>query len=138
VAVFAFGFIGTVNEFRGRVDGNYVRIDDERLSHTAKNLKDGQDVVAFARPHDTEIVPVMASEEGVTASINRIVGNGANVRVELFANGQARKGRKDYFEVELPGAKVSLLGLATGQSVKLKSRRLSVFPEQNVSPASRG
>jgi sulfate transport system ATP-binding protein len=131
---FAFGFIGSVNEFRGRVDGNYVRVGDERLLHNTKNLKDGQEVIAFVRPHDTEIVPNTASDEGVTASINRILGNGAVARVELVANGDARKGRKDFFEVEIPGADVASLGLSTGQRVKLKSRRLSVFPEQSGNP----
>jgi sulfate transport system ATP-binding protein len=127
---FAFSFIGAVNEFRGRVDGDYLRIGDERLRYDTANLKNGDEVVAYVRPHETEIVPDTSSEDGVTASINRILGNGAVARVELVANGDARKGRKEFFEVEIPGAEVASLGLATGQRVKLKGRRLSVFREQ--------
>ena len=127
---FAFSFIGPVNEFRGRVDGNYLRIGDERLPYQAGALKNGEDVVAYIRPHETEIVPDTASEDGVTASINRILGNGVVARVELVANGDARKGRKDFFEVEIPGADIASLGLSTGRRVKLKGRRLSVFPDQ--------
>jgi sulfate transport system ATP-binding protein len=133
---FAYGFIGAVNEFRGRVEGTYLRIGDDRLRHTAGNLKEGQEVIAFSRPHDTEIIPNTQSEDGVTASINRILGNGAITRVELVANGDARKGRKDFFEVEIPGAEIASLGLSAGQRVKLRGRRLSVFPEQNGAPTS--
>jgi sulfate transport system ATP-binding protein len=133
---FAYSFIGAVNEFRGHIEGNYVRVGDERLRHSAVNLKDGQEVIAFVRPHDTEIEPNTQSDDGVTASINRILGNGAVARVELVANGDARKGRKDFFEVELPGAEVTSLGLSAGQRVKLRSRRLRVFPEQSGTPSS--
>ncbi|HEY8312477.1 MAG TPA: sulfate ABC transporter ATP-binding protein [Gemmatimonadaceae bacterium] len=128
---FAFAFIGAVNEFRGRVEGDYLRIGDERLLHNAKHLANGDEVVAFVRPHDTEIVPVSASGEGITASVKRILGNSAVARVELVANGDAREGHKDFFEVEIPGADVATLGLSAGQRVKLRSRRLRVFPEQN-------
>jgi sulfate/thiosulfate transport system ATP-binding protein len=128
---FAFAFIGAVNEFRGRVEGDYLRIGDERLLHNAKHLANGDEVVGFVRPHDTEIVPVSASGEGITASVKRILGNSAVARVELVANGDAREGRKDFFEVEIPGADVATLGLSAGQRVKLRSRRLRVFPEQN-------
>ena len=128
---FAFAFIGAVNEFRGRVEGDYLRIGDERLLHNATHLANGDEVVAFVRPHDTEIVPVSASGEGITASVKRILGNSAVARVELVANGDAREGRKDFFEVEIPGADVATLGLSAGQRVKLRSRRLRVFPEQN-------
>jgi sulfate transport system ATP-binding protein len=128
---FAYGFIGAVNEFRGRVEGGYVRVGDDLLRHNVGNLKDGQEVIAFSRPHDTEIVPNTQSEDGVTASVHRILGNGAVARVELVANGDARKGRKDFFEVEIPGAEIASLGLSTGQRVKLRGRRLSVFSEQN-------
>ena len=53
---FAYGFIGTVNEFRGRVEGGYVRVGDDLLPHGRNDLSDGADVIAFARPHETEIV----------------------------------------------------------------------------------
>jgi sulfate transport system ATP-binding protein len=132
---FAYGFIGAVNEFHGRVEGDYLRIGDERLRHHSENLSDGQPVVAFVRPHETEIVVDPASDEGVSAHINRILGNGAIARVELIANGAARQGRKDFFEVELAGAEAASLQLSAGQHVKLRSRHLSVFPDQNGTPA---
>jgi sulfate transport system ATP-binding protein len=133
---FAFGFVGTVNEFRGRVDGGYVRVGDERLLHNAGHFADGQEVVAFARPHDTEIVPDPGAGDGISASIHRILGSGAVARVELVANGAAREGRKDFFEVEMTQADVASLGLSAGQRVKLRSRSLRLFPEQNGASVS--
>jgi sulfate/thiosulfate transport system ATP-binding protein len=133
---FAYSFIGAVNEFRGKVEGRYVRVGDERLPIVGGNFHDGQEVIAFSRPHDTEIVADGAAQDGVSAKISRILGSGSVARVELVANGDARKGRKDFFEVELPGAEIQSLGLSTGQSVKLRGRNLSVFADQSGTPAS--
>jgi sulfate transport system ATP-binding protein len=132
---FAYGFIGPVNEFRGHVEGNYVRIGSERLLHNAQSFKDGEKVVAFVRPHETEIYPATTPGDGITASVSRIFCNGSVARVELVANGDARRGRKDFFEVQLPESGVTALGLSAGQRVKVRGRRLSVFSDQSGTPA---
>lgn len=127
---FAYSFIGTVNEFRGRVEGEYLRVGNDLLPlgpHTG--VANGSSVVAFARPHDTEIVRGSAAE-GVEARVNRILSNGAITRVELLANGAARGGKKDYFEVEVSPEQLAALGLSTGESVRIKSKRLSLFGDQ--------
>ncbi|RUO99634.1 sulfate ABC transporter ATP-binding protein [Hyphomicrobium sp.] len=133
---FAYGFIGAVNEFRGKVEGGYVRVGDEKLHYDGQSFTDGQEVIAFSRPHDTEIVPDGQTADGVSARVNRILGNGSVARVELVANGEAREGRKDFFEVEIPGAEVQSLGLSAGQRVKLRGRKLSVFSNQNGNQTS--
>jgi sulfate transport system ATP-binding protein len=125
---FAYSFIGNVNEFRGRVEGGYVRVGDDLLPHERTDLRDGSPVIAYARPHDTEIVKGETGE-GVTAKVNRILASGAVTRVELIANGDARGGKKDYFEVEVTPADLAALSLATGEKVRIKSRRLSLFGE---------
>lgn len=134
---FAYGFIGSVNEFRGRVQGGYVLVGNEKLRIQGQQFTDGQEVVAFSRPQDTEIVADAHVEDGVSARVNRILGNGAVARVELVANGDAREGRKEFFEVEITGAELQSLGLSTGQRVKLRGRNLSVFSDRNGPPASR-
>ncbi len=126
---FACGFIGTANEFRGRVEGGYVRVGDDRLAHACSGLSDGSPVVAFARPHETEIV-TDGSGEGVAAKVNRILASGAVTRIELIANGESREGRKDYFEVEVTPADLAALGLATGERVRIRARRLSLFGDK--------
>ncbi|MFA5955431.1 sulfate/molybdate ABC transporter ATP-binding protein [Hyphomicrobium sp.] len=132
---FAYGFIGAVNEFRGRVEGGYVHVGDERLRIDRDRFSDGQEVIAFSRPQDTEIVADANADDGVSVRVNRIIGNGPIVRVELVANGEAREGRKEFFEVEVSGSELQSLGLSTGQRVKLRGRKLSVFSNQNGSHA---
>ncbi|WP_072396754.1 sulfate ABC transporter ATP-binding protein [Hyphomicrobium sp. CS1GBMeth3] len=126
---FAYGFIGTVNEFRGRVEGGYVRVGDDLLPHGRTDLSDGASVIAYARPHETEIVKD-GDGVGVAAKVNRILSNGAITRVELLANGAARDGKKEYFEVEVAPEELATLGLSTGERVRIKSRRLSLFGDQ--------
>jgi len=127
---FAYSFIGTVNEFRGRIEGNYLRVGDDLLAHGRTDLHDGSTVVAYARPHETEIV--RGGGEGVAAKVNRILNNGAVTRVELIANGDARRGKKEYFEVEVTPADLTGLELAAGDHVRIKSRRLSLFGENET------
>ena len=126
---FAYSFIGAVNEFRGHVEGGFVRVGDEKLLIKGGTFKDGQEVIAFSRPHDTEIVPDEQAEDGISARVNRILGNGSVARVELVANGDAREGRKDFFEVEIPGSELQTLAISAGQKVKLRGRNLSVFAD---------
>ena len=38
---FAYSFIGNVNEFRGRVEGDFVRVGDDLLPHNRNDLADG-------------------------------------------------------------------------------------------------
>ncbi|MGL4398060.1 MAG: sulfate/molybdate ABC transporter ATP-binding protein [Hyphomicrobium sp.] len=128
---FANSFIGNVNEFRGRVEGSFVRVGEDLLPHGRTDLTDGADVVAFSRPHDTEIADAAAPGVGILAKVNRILASGAVSRVELVANGAARAGRNDYFEVELTPADIAALDLATGKRVRINSRRLSVFGERS-------
>ena len=128
---FAHSFIGNVNEFRGQVEGNYLRIGQDLLPHGRTDLSDGQPVVAFARPHDTEIVvspePGAGQGLGIAAKVNRILDSGSLTRVELVANGAARGDKLEYFEVEVAPEQLAGLGLTTGQRVWLKSKRLSLF-----------
>lgn len=127
---FAYSFIGTVNEFRGHVEGEYLRVGNDLLPlGPQQGVANGSSVIAFARPHDTEIVRGDAAE-GIEARVNRILSNGAITRVELLANGDARGGKKDYFEVEVSPEQLAALGLSTGENVRIKSKRLSLFGDQ--------
>ena len=128
---FAYGFIGNVNEFRGRIEGGFVRVGDDLLPHGRTDLHEGDAVIAYTRPHDTEIVKT-SDGEGIAAKVNRILDtNGAVSRVELVANGDAREGKHDYFEVEVTADHLASLGLTAGDRVRIRSRRLSLFGEDN-------
>ena len=127
---FASSFIGNVNTFRGKIEGAFLRVGDDLLTHFQCNFAEGEPVVGYARPHDTEIVADTQETAGVAARINRVLTSGGTSRVELVANGPERGGAKDYFEVEIGSEDLSRLALANGQRVRLKSRRLSLFRDQ--------
>jgi sulfate transport system ATP-binding protein len=132
---FAYSFIGNVNTFRGQVEGPFVRIGSDLLPHARTDLREGQPVIAYARPHDIDIILDSSGASGVAARVNRVLANGGISRVELIANGPERGGAKDYFEVEIGSDALQNLQLQNGQRVRLQSRRLSLFPDQqgNVS-----
>jgi sulfate transport system ATP-binding protein len=131
---FVYGFLGAVNEFSGRVEGNGLRVGKAVLPHAGAEVAEGKEVVAFARPHEIEILTAPAETVGVAARVNRILSMGAFARVELSAlNGSATGSEPQYFEVELPTQRLSELNLSTGQPVRLISSRLRVFDRGTVS-----
>lgn len=128
-SAFAYGFIGNVNQFRGRVEGRNLRIGADLMPHGRTDLVDGSEVVAFSRPHETDFVKE-GDGEGVPAKVNRILEtSGLFSRVELIANGDARGDKQDYFEVEVAPDRLASLGVTTGDRVRITSRRLSLFEE---------
>jgi sulfate transport system ATP-binding protein len=130
VTSFAYSFIGNVNIFRGKVEGDFIRVGGDLLPRAGGDFTDGEPVVAYARPHDTEIIADGPEVVGVAARVNRVLTNGSVSRVELIANGPERNGGKDYFEVEVGTEELGRLALSSGQRVRLKSRRISLFRDQ--------
>jgi sulfate transport system ATP-binding protein len=92
-------------------------------------IADGEEVVAFARPHELDIVADGKADQGLAVKVNRVLVSGALARVELTglvgANGHAEP---QHFEVELTRERLGELGLQAGQPVRLTSSRLRVFP----------
>ena len=131
---FGYSFLGAVNLFHGRVEEGAVRVGDDALPHEHGDLEHGSEVVAFARPHELEIVTDLSRSDGVAATVSRILSFGVTAQVELDgANGAS--GRQ--FEVELTRARLLELGLQEGQSVRLAPSRLKVFPKPEERAAGR-
>jgi sulfate transport system ATP-binding protein len=121
---FVYGFLGAVNPFHGRIDGSTVRIGDDILPHRVNDFSQGDEVVAFARPHELDIVIDPASTAGVSARIARVLSFGVTARVELDGlNGLSGQ----HFEVEMTRTRVEELGLQEGQPVRLLPSQLRVF-----------
>ena len=128
---FVYGFLGSVNLFHGRVENEAVHVGGERLSSDKVALDAGSEVVAFARPHELNIVVSPEDASGVPARISRILSFGVTARVELDGlNGSSGQ----IFEVEMTREEVGQLGLYEGQSVRLVPSRLSIF-ERGVTGA---
>ncbi|MBS4018861.1 MAG: sulfate ABC transporter ATP-binding protein [Dechloromonas sp.] len=127
---FVYGFLGSVNFFHGRVEGEAVRVGDDTLPHEPHDFDHGAEVVAFARPHELDIDTDPASTAGIAARINRVLAFGVTARVELDGiNGSTGQ----HFEVELTRERVLELGLKDGQAVRLVPSRLKVFEREGAS-----
>jgi sulfate/thiosulfate transport system ATP-binding protein len=132
---FVYEFLGAVNKFSGHVQGDYLRVGSGNVMPItgAEPGADGKDVVAFARPHELDIVADASAESvGVPATISRILDVGAVARVELSApaapvNGSGKPSEPQFYEVELTNDKLATLNLAAGQPVRIVSSRLRVF-----------
>jgi sulfate transport system ATP-binding protein len=133
---FVYSFLGAVNKFSGHVLGDHLRVGENFLPIDAGLATSGKDVIAFARPHELQIVTdANGGAIGVPATIDRILDVGSVARVELSAphpagsvNGKAPD--QQFFEVELTAQKLSELKLAAGQPVRLVSSQLQVFERE--------
>ena len=131
---FGYSFLGAVNLFHGRVEKGAVRIGDDSLPHDHDGLVHGSEVLAFARPHELEIVTDTSHTDGVVATVSRILSFGVTARVELDgANGASGR----HFEVELTRDRLLALDLREGQTVRLAPSQLKVFPKPEERPAGR-
>jgi sulfate transport system ATP-binding protein len=126
---FVYSFLGSVNLFHGRIEGDTVQVGDDVLPHAPHEFNHGAEVVAFARPHELDIIIDGAAGSGVAARISRILAFGVTARVELDGvNGASGQ----HFEVEITRSRVLELGLAEGQAVRLVPSRLKLFEREIV------
>lgn len=133
---FVYGFLGSVNLFHGRVEGESIQVGEDVLPHEPHNFYQGSEVVAFARPHELDIITDPDATEGVAAKVNRVLSFGVTARVELDGvNGSTGK----HFEVEITRERVLQLGITDGQIVRLVPSRLKVFERnQAIDTVSEG
>jgi sulfate/thiosulfate transport system ATP-binding protein len=126
---FVMGFLGSANQFRGRTEAGGVRVGPDLLPCAMGGWTQAADVIAFARPHEIDIVPNPDVIYGVAARIDRVLSLGAMARVELTALTQKdASGLPQRLDAELTQRELAGLGLSDGQSVRLVSRKLHVFP----------
>ena len=130
---FVYGFLGAVNRFQGRADGDLLRVGAQTLEHGANGLAPGARVLGFARPHELDIVTAAGlcdvEAHGIEAQVVRVLSFGATSRVELTGAEGA------HYEVELGRDRAVALDLQPGQSVRLVPSRLSVFADPQADDA---
>jgi sulfate transport system ATP-binding protein len=126
---FVYGFLGNVNLFHGRVEGEGIQVGKHQLKHDrSDSIAQGASVLAFARPHELDIVPEDQGNDGVVARIDRILSFGLNSRVELSAIANPDSpSAPQFYEVELPRSEIARRGLAEGQKVRIVPSQLRVF-----------
>jgi len=116
---FVYGFLGAANRFVGRAHGGVLHMGEHQLPGAGHDAGTG-DVLAYARPHELQIV-ADESAPGLAATVERVLTFGASARVELIGpDGQP-------LEAELTRDQADALRLQGGQRVKLSAARLSLF-----------
>ena len=125
---FVFSFLGSVNLFHGRVDGDNLAFGEHSLPHPAGDIAHGAEVLAFARPHELKIVPDDGDTTGIAARIERVLSFGASARVELTGLvTQLGEPELRHYEVEVARQELGELALSEGQIVRLVPQQLRVF-----------
>jgi sulfate/thiosulfate transport system ATP-binding protein len=130
---FVMGFLGSTNQFRGRIEAGGVRVGADLLpcatAHLSSTGMATGDVIAYARPHEMDIVPNPDVTYGIAARVDRVLSIGAIARVELTALGLTDgQGAPLRLDAELTQRELSGLSLDPGQRVRLVSRNLRIFP----------
>jgi sulfate/thiosulfate transport system ATP-binding protein len=127
---FVMGFLGSANRFRGSVEHGGVRVGPDLLPCATGGFANGTDVLAFARPHEMDIVPNPDVIYGVAARVDRVLNLGAMARVELTAIALGDpNGGPQRLDAELTQRELATLGLNAGQIVRLVSRNLKVYAD---------
>ena len=128
---FVYSFLGSVNLFHGRVDGDVVHVGPHQLEHGGSAIADGSSVVAFARPHELTISKDPAAR-GVYAVVERVLTFGATSRVELIGLDINDEKTNHNYEVELTRLEVAGLNVKEGDHVYLVPKKLSVFEHKEA------
>lgn len=129
---FVYGFLGSVNLFHGRVEGDIVHVGPHQLPHAGSSADDGSQVVAFVRPHELTISTDAASG-GVRAEIERILSIGAFSRIELIGLDEGGQRNSHNYEVEMMRSELLAMHVRQGQEAYLVPKNLRVFQEPDFS-----
>jgi sulfate/thiosulfate transport system ATP-binding protein len=119
---FVYGFLGNANRLLCHVDGGCVEVYGRLFPLNQIEGAAGDGVVAFVRPHDSEIFPV-GSNEGIAAAIDRVTAGGALVSVDATLE---RDGTT--VEIAVSRRRFRELDLVPGQKVMLRAREVAFFP----------
>ncbi|MEB4591730.1 sulfate ABC transporter ATP-binding protein [Candidatus Thiothrix sp. Deng01] len=127
---FAYNFLGPVNRFEGKWSQGALHAESGRLplASAPTGVQENAQVVAFARPHELQIIPTARPDngnDGVPAHISRILPFGPMTRVELTQVNSSTQ----FYEVDLPAQHIGALQLVQGQLVRLLPLQLRVFAD---------
>lgn len=119
---FVFSFLGNVNLFHGRVQGGQARIGSLELAAPEHLAEEGLQVVAYARPHELEVVAIPAETpalEGVLRHANPV---GRVVRLEL-----QRTDNDQLILAEVPKERWRELGVKVGEVLFCRPKNLVLY-----------
>lgn len=129
---FVYGFLGNVNLFHGRVEGEHLHVG-ETAWHVGNRIEgettQGQEnkATAYVRPHQIELLREHGSESTEGAIRSRfirayVIGPSARLELERIETGE-------WIEVDLPVATYQALALQPGEVVFAKPSGFRVFAQ---------
>lgn len=122
---FVYGFLGSANIFHGRIQDGGLAVGEHTLPLDEHTLQADTDAVAYARPHDLEIVRLNGdTTEGIPTKVLRILAIGTLVRVEL-----ENPGSNVPIEAELTRDQYQELKLLEGEAVVVRTKNVRLFPK---------
>jgi sulfate/thiosulfate transport system ATP-binding protein len=116
-SAFVYDFIGNVNLFRGRIDGD--RSSGSEVSSIGAG--DPKSTIVYVRPHLLDIDREPQNRPHYRARIKHIISAGPLVKVEAISEGG------DSVHVELSQERFQLLQLKKGDEVFLSPRDMKIF-----------
>ena len=119
---FVYRFLGNVNLFHGRVHEGRALIGGESVAVPARGETPAGAALAFARPHDIEVLRPEPGEQGIAATVEHLLAVGSVVRVDLRA-----ESGDTLIHAELSREHARGLGLSTGERVLVRPREVRVF-----------
>lgn len=135
---FVMNFLGSVNQFRGRLESGMLQLGDGKFLYEmdAQNLVDVENdefASVFVRPHELRVsIDPIDEARSLKATVLRIHAAGAYVRVEL----QTETG--DMLSAEITHPERREMKLETGQAVFVTPHRIRVFSAAHDSPLQSG
>ena len=130
---FVYGFLGSVNLFHGRVDGQALRIGEHALELGAHDLAHDASAVGYVRPHEVQLLRDDGLVEGgLPATVLRVTSSGALATVELSRPDSP----SERVEVTVFRDTLRQIGVGEGDRVRLKPLRVRVFPAEAAVPSS--
>ena len=122
---FVYGFLGSANIFHGRIQDGGLAVGEHTLPLDEHTLQADTDAVAYARPHDLEIVRLNGdTTEGIPTKVLRILAIGTLVRVEL-----ENPGSNVPIEAEMTRDQYQELKLLEGEAVVVRTKNVRLFPK---------
>jgi sulfate/thiosulfate transport system ATP-binding protein len=122
---FVYEFLGSVNLFHGRVEGNKIHLGEFSTEWSPSNHEHALPAVAYVRPHLLEIDHQPDGRPQFPASIAHINAAGSVVKVELTTPAGA------LVQVEMSQERYRHLQLQKGAQVFVTVKGLKVFTNAN-------
>lgn len=123
--LFVYQFLGDINLFQGRIDGDRITIGNSQVrlpELVGGTVVEQAKAVAYARPHELEVYGESHGENTIEVEVRYIRAIGPTVRLEM------RRGDNGHLlEAELTKERFQELKINVGGHVYVELRNLKVF-----------